>query len=162
MRKLLGGALALAALSVVLASPAGAQNVWLAGSQLLDQATDPCAELDPPLQSLGTFDMNGSLVGCWYTPEVTSFVITPGGPLHAAGTELFVGCLDTSGDGECTDDDVNGTLSFTFTYTAAQFGIPGRCHHPIVGGTDEFAGATGVIEMRDRANGTVYWGHIAL
>ena len=63
----------------------------------------------------------------------------------------------------------HGTLSFAFTFTGqfdvtTEAEIRGRCHHPIVSGTEDFAGATGVLNFNDDvANGTApYKGHIKL
>ena len=42
--------------------------------------------------------------------------------------------------------------------------IHGRCHHPIVDGTGDFAGATGVLQFKDDVVNLKYdWrGHISL
>ena len=40
----------------------------------------------------------------------------------------------------------------------------GRCHHPITGGTGDFAGATGVLRFKDDpvAGCSYYSGHLTL
>jgi hypothetical protein len=115
--------------------------------------------------------MTGGLVGCWYTD---TFNLKNGGNESASGkylliysgTEHFTGCLDTDRDGGCSGDPT-GTFYTTFTFTTQVDAltlaeIRGRCHHPIVSGTGDFAGATGVINFKDDvSNGTSpYMGHI--
>ena len=79
---------------------------------------------------------------------------TPSGALRGAGTELFVGCFDADGNGACDGEDPTGTMTFKFTYTG-RFDtttgalLHGRCHHPVTGGTDGFAGASGVLNFHD-------------
>ena len=101
----------------------------------------------------GIYAMTGDLLGCWYT---VTFVVTgqsPSGGLRASGTERFVGCLNTNGNRTCDAGEPSGTLSTTFTFTGkfAPTGaeIHGRCHHPIVGGTGDFVGASGVLSFTD-------------
>jgi hypothetical protein len=117
--------------------------------------------------------MTVSLVGCWYEDGgiVTKDSFTSSGIelFHFSGTEHFIGCLDVDGDGLCTGDP-SGTLNFTFTFTSqydALTGaeIRGRCHHPIVGGSGDFAGATGVINFKDDVSNPAfvtspYMGHV--
>jgi hypothetical protein len=118
--------------------------------------------------------MTGSLVGCWYEDggTVTKDHFPSSGIeiFHFSGTEHFTGCLDVDGDGLCAGQDPTGTLFFTFTFTA-QFDVAtgneirGRCHHPIVGGTGDFAGATGVLNFKDDVSNPAfvtspYMGHV--
>jgi hypothetical protein len=94
----------------------------------------------------GGYAMTGSLIGCWWidtfetksSPDKSTFV--------ARGTEHFTGCLGST----C------GTFYTTYTFTAKTDGpwptsaeIHGRCHHPIIGGTGGFAGASGVLSFHD-------------
>ena len=94
----------------------------------------------------GGYAMTGSLVGCWWIdsfetksdPEKSNFRLT--------GTEHFTGCIGST----C------GTLYTTYSFTAKTDGpwptsaeIHGRCHHPIIGGTGGFAGASGVLNFHD-------------
>jgi hypothetical protein len=118
--------------------------------------------------------MTGGLVGCWYTDtlnEKKKHVETASGKyvLIYTGTERFTGCLDADGDGGCSGDPT-GTFYTTFTFTT-QYDVQtlteirGRCHHPIVSGTGDFAGATGVINFKDDVSDpsnvtSPYMGHI--
>jgi len=144
--------------ALVAAAPAGASTVQLSGVQTL---TDPAT---------GTFDMEGSLIGTWFTLGFEVVGAHPSGTLQATGTELFVGCLDLGADGACTAGDPSGTLGFEMKFTAKfvppdfMVELHGRCQHPIVSGTDGFAGATGVIHFKDIPPGGVatYKGHISL
>jgi hypothetical protein len=102
-----------------------------------------------------TYRMAGDLVGCWYTLtfDVTQANDNPGGKFKASGTERFVGCLNTNGNTTCDPGEPSGTFDTTFVFTAkfAPTGdeIHGRCHHPVVGGTGAFAGASGGISFKD-------------
>jgi hypothetical protein len=102
----------------------------------------------------GTYDpldMEGSLDGCWYT-YVLDDKATPSGSYKETGTELFVGCLN---------GDTCGTFATTYTFTAkfASSGkeIHGRCHHPLTGGTDGFAGKSGVIQFKDDVETGIFY-----
>jgi hypothetical protein len=134
------------------APTAGAANVQLSGEQTLVDA------------DLGIFSMSGSLVGDWYTTSFQCHPTPAGERWPCTGTELFVGCLDSSGDGTCAQETA-GWLAFEFEYTATPVGN-GRCHHAIVDGGRAFKGASGVITMKDRptASGivTTYRGHVDL
>jgi hypothetical protein len=103
---------------------------------------------------------DGSLDGCWYT-YVDSARINPSGTYVERGTEVFVGCLDGTSCGT-----FETTYTFTAKYTDDTFAeeIHGRCHHPIVGGTGDFAGATGVVLFKDDVVNLLYHyrGHIRL
>ena len=61
------------------------------------------------------------------------------------GTETFVGCL--------ADGTTCGTFSTTYRfegkYAPDGSEIFGRCQHPFVSGTEDFAGITGRIDMKD-------------
>jgi hypothetical protein len=151
----------------VVASSASAATNQVAGVQSPPGAFGPACT-DPS----ASFTMTGSLVGCWYEDggTVTKDQFTASGIelFHFSGTEHFNGCLDVDGDGSCGAGDPSGTLEFVFTFTA-QFDaatgaeIRGRCHHPIVGSSGDFAGATGVINFHDDvSNGTSpYMGHVS-
>jgi hypothetical protein len=106
--------------------------------------------------AVASYDVSGSLVGCWY---VDTFVVehaSNGGGSVSTGTETFVGCLGSS----C------GRFFTTYKFTSKYEGdteVHGRCHHPIVGGDGAFTGASGVIEMKDLPNGcAAYKGHLTL
>ena len=92
------------------------------------------------------FEMTGSLVGCWVIDTFETKSDPAKATLLATGTEHFTGCLGST----C------GTFFTTYTFTAKFDGpwptsaeIHGRCHHPIVGGTGGFAGASGVLSSHD-------------
>ena len=63
-----------------------------------------------------------------------------------------------------------GTFETTYTFTAKYVDdtfaqeIHGRCHHPIVAGTGDFAGIKGVIDFKDDVVNLKfdYKGHISL
>jgi hypothetical protein len=123
-------------------------------------------ECQPPVGSppddLGDYpaiDLTGSLNGCWYT-YVSESKFNRSGTYQERGNEIFVGCLN----GSC------GTFETTYTFTAKYVDdtfaeeIHGRCHHPIVGGTGDFAGAKGVINFKDDVVNLKfdYKGHVSL
>ena len=117
----------------------------------------------------GIYKMRGSLIGRW---NVTSFDESIQDPYyHGSGTEAFKGCLDRRRDGRCKHDP-SGTLSITFEYWAL-FGsedpaslVWGACWHPVVSGTGDFAGASGVLTMVDTPTKqgvkTAYIGNLTL
>jgi hypothetical protein len=132
------------------AAPAFAGTTQVSGNQTPVAPNDPCIAGDP--NSLGTYTMDGSLIGCWYTDDFT-FREQPSGNAEATGHEHFVGCLDLGGDGSCTGDP-SGTLSFSFQFsgrydTVTFAEIRGRCHHPVVSGTGGFEGAGGELNFKD-------------
>ena len=87
--------------------------------------------------------------------------INPSGTYIEQGSEVFVGCLNGT---TC------GTFETTYTFSAKYVDdtfaeeIHGRCHHPIVDGTGDFAGATGVLQFKDDVVNLKYdWrGHISV
>ncbi len=91
------------------------------------------------------------------------------GSTTATGTEEFDGCLDANGDGSCGAGEPAGTLSFNYKFSGKYDPITfaqqhGRCHHPITGGTGDFARASGVLRFKDDpAIGCSYYsGHLTL
>lgn len=109
-------------------------------------------------ESTGTYAMQGSLVGDWYT---TKFVLRYGSAsqIVGTGTELFVGCVDSDKNGACGKKEASGTLKFTFMYWASfdpSTGalLHGNCVHPITGGSGSFHKASGVIFMEDTPTAT--------
>jgi hypothetical protein len=145
---------AVAAISVTV--PALAATYRVSGEQIVDNPSGTKSHV------------TGGLVGQW---RLTSFKQTAKKPLiRARGTEKFVGCIDVALDGNCTGDPT-GTMKFSFRYWAkAGSGNTiawGSCWHPVVSGTGDFAGATGVLTMVDtpQADGTVrtdYIGNITI
>jgi large exoprotein involved in heme utilization and adhesion len=90
------------------------------------------------------------------------------------GTEWFDGCLDLNGDNACHSEP---TGSMTFNYASwVKFDpallpdvfseLAGGCVHPVTGGSGAFAGARGLLTMRDRPVGdtieTTYRGSLTL
>jgi hypothetical protein len=143
------------------AQPASAGTTQVSGigvfnTECLPPAGSPPANLGdyPPI------DLSGSLDGCWYT-YVSASQLNPSGTYVERGTEIFVGCLNGT---TC------GTFETTYTFTAKYVDdtfaeeIHGRCHHPIVGGTGDYAGAKGVINFKDDVVNLKfdYKGHISL
>lgn len=105
--------------------------------------------------SVATYTVSGSLVGCWYVDEWTIRNETPSGSIQASGTEMFDGCFGERCSRFWTE--------YTFTYKVVD-GVEthGRCHHPIVAGDGGFTGVTGVLQMHDLPNGcSVYKGHLS-
>lgn len=119
------------------------------------QVPDTTGACNDNPDAIASYQMSGSLIGCWYTDTGVYKNVSPTGFL-ATGTEHFVGCLGSS----C------GTLFTTFTFTATYVGdveAHGRCHHPITGGTGAFAGATGSINFKDDPSGcATYHGEVKL
>ena len=108
-------------------------------------------------EAAGTFALHGSLTGTWYT---TTFVprYTSSSHFVATGKELFVGCLDSNGNGSCDSGEAAGKLKFTFMYWASfdpATGalLHGNCVHPIIGGSGDFRKAAGVVFMEDTPTG---------
>ena len=134
------------------AAPASAGNGVTRVAGLLEPDTSAqCTAVD----NQGAYVATGSLVGCWYVTTFENVRTNPGGGFYADGTETFVGCLG----------DACGQFFTTYTFTAKYAGdteLHGRCHHPIIGGTGDFAGVSGVINMHDLPNGCVaYQGGIS-
>lgn len=156
-----------AAFAFVVAAPASAGTMQVAGVQSAPVTSGPCFD---SMAVNPSYTMVGGLVGCWYTDTFNQRGAgQPSGTIQATGTEHFVGCLDLNGDGTCDPGEPSGTLMFTFQFTG-KFApvtiaeIHGRCQHPIVSGTDGFAGASGVITFKDDVvTGTSnYKGHVTL
>jgi len=148
----------LSAVAIIAVQPAtggGAGAVIVRGDQLADTSGNPWDCLAGGPYEFPVYAMAGDLVGCWYTDtfEVRQANDNPGGSFKASGTEHFVGCLNTNGNMTCDQGEPYGRFATTFTFTAklAPTGdeIHGRCQHPIVGGIDGFAGASGVISFKD-------------
>jgi hypothetical protein len=153
--------LVVASLLAVLASPASAGTTQVSGGGVFNDDCQP--PVGSPPADLGDYppiDLSGSLDGCWYT-HVSYSKLNPSGTYQEKGTEVFVGCLNGS---TC------GTFETTYTFTAKYVDdtfaeeIHGRCHHPIVRGTGDFAGAKGLILFKDDVVNLVfdYRGHISL
>jgi hypothetical protein len=130
----------------VLATPATAGTTLVSGSSVFNNACQPPA--GSPASDTGDYppiDFSGSLVGCWYT-YVSASRFNPSGTYVEQGNELFVGCLNGTICGT-----FETTYTFTGKYTDDTFAVEihGRCEHSVVGGTGDFAGASGVITFKD-------------
>jgi hypothetical protein len=108
------------------------------------------------------------MVGSWVT---TGFTPTFNSPtlFVGVGTERFTGCLDANRDGSCQRRERHGQITFDFTYWASYDGttgafLRGECVHPVTGGSGGFAGASGLLLMKDTVHGsrvvTTYWGQL--
>jgi hypothetical protein len=139
---IVGGCLA------VTAAPAQAQPVLVKGAQSFADPSHPCFDPD----SVFSLSMAGGLVGCWWV-DTSNDVLHPSGTLRSTGTEHFTGCIDANGDEACGADEPWGTFWTTFIFTAklAADGseLQGRCSHPIVSGSDDFDGASGILTFQD-------------
>jgi len=142
-RKRLALVAVVAVTASVLAAAAGA-----AGAPLTVKGTQTVVN-----ENKGIFKMHGSLVGTWYTlswlPHYQSST-----QIAATGKERFVGCLDSNRNGSCDMEEPAGTLTFSYTYWASfknggKTLVRGACVHPILSGTKGFAGAKGVLFMKD-------------
>jgi hypothetical protein len=127
------------ALAVGLVSAAAASGIAVKGHQTPFTATK--------------FEMTGDLIGKW---KVTKIKLVQESPvLKFRGKERFNGCLDSDRDGSC-EGEVTGKLFFKFRYWAAlddddQLEL-GACGHPVIGGKDGFAGASGFLMFVDVPN----------
>jgi hypothetical protein len=105
-------------------------------------------------ESQGKYTMQGDLVGRWNTTVFTTNYAGPDGQFVGSGKELFTGCKDTDRSGACGAGEPAGTIRFSFVYWATydpktKALVKGQCVHPVLGGTGAFAGAKGVIHMKD-------------
>ena len=135
-----GLATALAAAPTTAALAAGATQV----EGLLSPDTAGTCTAHPA--AAAAYVATGSLVGCWYVDTFDIANESAAGGFVSHGTETFIGCLDS----RC------GQFFTTYTFTARFVdGVEkhGRCHHPVVGGTEGFAGASGEITMKDLPDG---------
>ena len=109
----------------------------------------------------GGYAMTGSFEGCWWIDTFETKSDPDKAHYRATGTEHFEGCLGA----------VCGTMTTTYSFTAKTDGpwptsaeLHGRCHHPVTGGTEGFAGATGEISFHDVVNVSPpyypYWGNV--
>jgi hypothetical protein len=140
--------LALAAATfVALAAPASAGTTKVSGAGVYVFDSTVCAPGGdyPPL------GLTGNLEGCWYT-FVSSAKGNPSGTYQETGTELFVGCLNTT-----TCGTFSTTYTFTGKFTPSLAEIHGRCQHSITGGTGGFAGLSGVVNFKDDVDAGIFY-----
>jgi hypothetical protein len=161
-------ALMIGVLSVV-AAAALAAGATAGGTTQLDGVMRVVDVGDPFDVTDDVTQVQGDLIGYWWTTTFDLGIATSSGVVTASGTERFDGCLDANGNGACDGLDPSGSLYLTFTYSGkfdpVTFALlHGRCHHPITGGTGGLAGATGVIQMSDdpETGCTYYRGHLTL
>lgn len=149
---ILGAAMVIALAVPATASAAGSGATTVRGTQL---AAGSCED--------GGYAMTGSLEGCWWIDTFETKSDPDKSHYVATGTEHFTGCLGS----------VCGTFFTTYRFTAKTDGpwptsaeVHGRCHHPVTGGTDAFAGASGEISFRDVVDVSPpyypYWGNVHL
>ena len=129
-----------------LAMPASKGATLVSGIGVFNTECQP--PVGSPPDDLGDYpaiDLTGSLNGCWYT-YVSKSQFNRSGTYLEQGTEIFVGCLNGLACG--TFETI---YTFTAKYVDATFSeeIHGRCEHRIVGGTEDFAGAKGVLLFKD-------------
>ena len=160
MRKLALFTTAFVVASALSFSPASASNrggtSQIGGEAILVDTCDGQS-------SLFTFEMTGSLVGCWYTTHADVVQATPSGVYQERGTETFVGCLVEDGV-EVACGTFDTTYKFTAKFAPDFTEIHGRCQHPLAGGTEGFDGATGRVDFKDEVETGrfFYRGHIDL
>jgi len=142
--------------AVALASTAQASSIKVSGVQSAQQAD-------------GSYLMTGSLIGVWWTTGFYVKGYQVSGGVQGGGTEMFAGCLDADSSGACGSGDPTGTIDFEFTFSSKYDPtfttlLHGRCHHPVTGGTGDFAGVSGVLDFTDDpATGCSYYrGHLDL
>jgi hypothetical protein len=152
--------LTLAGFWFALAVPAFAGTTQVSGIAVFNNDCQP--PVGSPPGDLGDYppiELSGSLQGCWYT-YVSESQFNRSGTYIERGTEIFVGCFN----GLC------GTIETTYTFTAKYVDdtfaeeIHGRCHHPIVNGTEGFEGAEGLVLFKDDVVNLKfdYRGHISV
>ena len=156
-----------AVLAATAATAAGTTQVD--GVQTPVEIGDPFDPTDDAWAMAGYGDGRPALIGTWYTRTFELGVATASGVVTASGTEEFVGCLDADGDGSCGASEPTGTLALSFRFSGKYDPVTfaqqhGRCHHPITGGTGDFAGARGVLRFKDdpETGCAYYTGHLTL
>ena len=157
------------AMGAVVAAAALAGVAGAAGTTQLDGVMRVVDVGDPSDVTDDVTQVQGDLIGYWWTTTFSLGVATKSGVVTGSGTERFDGCLDANGNEVCDSSDPTGSLYATFTYSGrfdpvTSALLHGRCHHPITRGTEGFAGVTGVIHMRDdpETGCTYYRGHLTL
>ena len=153
LRRSIVAGLALLALAGT-ATAAGRGTTQVSGVQA-PVASGPCFDAG----AIASYAMTGDLTGCWYADDLDCRV-HPGGTVQCTGHEHFVGSVGGK----------SGTLDFGIEFSGKYDGPPtyaeihGRCHHPILGGDGDFAGATGMLNFKDDVSTglATYAGHVTL
>ncbi len=125
----------------------------------------------------GRYSMVGDLIGHW-TVRSARGIAGYSIPEEAwtrvqTGQERFIGCLDGNHSRRCDPGEPSGALAFDYVLWMhydphSGWLIKGPCLHPITGGSGDFAGARGVLLMRDGPGGrgeeinSMYKGEIVL
>jgi len=130
-----------------------------------------------PVDDQGSYWTSGNLIGRWtlFTAETLPGYAIPEAPwtLVQTGQERFDGCIDQNHSEHCDSSDPLGALNFEYLMWVRYEPntgrlIEGNCVHPITSGTQDFAGARGVLTMHDIPVGrgvearTKYQGKIVL
>jgi hypothetical protein len=135
---------AAAALVLLVAPVAAGGNTQFSAIGTFNPSPLQCDDL-PSAYPYAPVVMSGDIVGCWYTDSYMIEQSTPSGTYVETGEETFVGCL--------ADGTTCGTFSTTYRfegkYAPNGSEIFGRCQHPFVRGTEDFANITGRIDMKD-------------
>ena len=150
----LGLAVGLVAVGISAVVAGGTSQLRGTGTISLDGDCDDLSSPFPPIE------LQGDLVGCVYTTSFEVVQETPSGVYQERGTETFIGCLSNG----TTCGTFNMTYKFTGKFAPDGSTIHGRCQHPIVSGTGDFAGATGRLDFKDDVENAVFYyrGHIRL
>ena len=123
-----------------------------------------------------TYRMRGDLLGRWVV--LSAETLPPGyyetqaqWRVVQTGRKQFVGCLDRNHNRRCESRDTAGELRFDYLLWIKSYPYTGRPIeskgiHSITSGTKDFAGARGVLTMRDAPLGhekiLTYQGEIVL
>jgi hypothetical protein len=144
------------------ATPARAGTTQISGTASFDDPEELCPDVLPSgFDSYPALVMDGDLEGCWYTHiESSKDNGAPSGVYLETGSELFIPFEDP-------DSSFTTTYKFESKWdpdVSTGVELKGRCQHPIVAGTGEFAGVKGRVDFKDviTATGTtfVYRGHL--
>lgn len=136
-------AIVFAAMAVLMVAPAGSAGAIEPDFEGVGVFAEECGGET----SIFTIALEGSFTGCLYTDEITSAKVKRDGTFVEEGFETIAGCWHSP------DGDKCGTLKTTYRYIAtfAPDGtqLTGGCYHPFIGGTGDFAGATGGFVFQD-------------
>jgi hypothetical protein len=153
LRRSIVSRLAMLTIALVTSGVATAEGTTQVAGIQTPVVAGPC--WDPA--ALASYAMDGDLSGCWYTDQLTC-QLNPSGTVQCSGNEHFVGSIGGKSGTLYLAIDFSGKYEGPPTYAE----IHGRCHHPIVAGTGDFAAATGVLDFTDDvATGlSFYTGHV--
>ena len=159
IRKIAARAVAVAGVTMLVTVASGGVSSANAGATKVEglMVPDQSGQCDQDPGSVAAYVVSGTLVGCWYVDTFDIDHTSAAGGFVSSGTEQFVGCLGATCGRFFT------TYTFTAKFDSSGAEQHGRCHHPIVGGEDGFAGARGTIEMHDLPDGcSTYVGTVRL